>query len=111
VLLTVQVDSIAKPGENDQSIPANVAQAVNFYQRRGLLQGQQLIRAADASRTQILGNFQLDYKTNPIDCEGYSWYARAFMKPHIEIEADPSLWRQVESLIRSRLSPPVAPGS
>jgi hypothetical protein len=111
VLLTVQVDSIAKPGENDQSIPANVAQAVNFYQRRGLLQGRQLIRAADASRTQILGNFQLDYRTNPIDCEGYPWYARAFMKPHIEIEADPSVWRQVESLIRSKLRSPVPPGS
>jgi hypothetical protein len=111
VLLTVQVDSIAKPGENDQSIPANVAQAVNFYQRRGLLQGRQLIRAADASRTQILGNFQLDYRTNPIDCEGYPWYARAFMKPHIEIEADPGVWRQVESLIRSKLRAPIAPGS
>ena len=37
VLLTVQVNSIRKPGENDESIPANVAQAVNFYQRHGLL--------------------------------------------------------------------------
>jgi hypothetical protein len=105
VLLTVQVDSIAKPGQNDESIPANVAQAVNFYQRRGLLQGRRLIRAADASRTQILGNFQLDYKTTPIDCAGYRWYARAFMKPHIEIEADPVVWRQVESLIRAKLRP------
>jgi hypothetical protein len=111
VLLTVQVDSIEKPGENDESIPANVAQAVNFYQRRGILQGRRLIRAADASRTQILGNFQFDYKTNPIDCDGYPWYARAFMKPHIEIEADPSVWRQVENLIRSKLPAPVPSGT
>jgi hypothetical protein len=103
VVLTVQVDSITKPGENDESIPANVAQAVNFYQQSGLLHGRPRIRAADASRTQILGNFQSDYTTNPINCEGYPWYARVFMKPHIEIESDPSVWGQVESLIRSKL--------
>jgi hypothetical protein len=111
VLLTVQVDSIEKPGEDDESIPANVAQAANFYQRRGLLQGRRLIRAADASRTRILGNFLFDYKAHPIDCEGYPWYARAFMKPHIEIEADPSVWRQVESLIRTKLRVAVPPGT
>jgi hypothetical protein len=111
VLLTIQVDSIAKLGENDESIPANVAQAVNFYQRRGLLQGRQRIRAADASRTQILGNFQFDYKTNTVNCEGYPWYARFFMRPHLEIESDPSVWRQVERLIRSKLDPPVARGT
>jgi hypothetical protein len=108
VLLTVQVDSIAKLGENDESIPANVAQAINFYQRRGLLRGRPEIRAADASRTQILGNFQFDYKANPIDCRGYPWYARAFMKSHIEIESDPNLWGRVEALILSKLHPPVA---
>jgi hypothetical protein len=106
VLLTIQVDSIAKPGENDESIPANVARAVNFYQKRGWLRGQSRIRAADASRTQILGNFQFDYRSHPVDCAGYPWYARAFMKPHIEIESDPSVWGQVESLIRSTLRPP-----
>lgn len=103
VMLTVQVDSIAKPGENDESIPANVAQAVNFYQRAGWLRGRGLIRAADASRTQILGNFQFDYRAHPVNCAGYPWYARAFMRPHIEIESDPRVWRQVESLIRSKL--------
>jgi hypothetical protein len=107
VLLTIQVDSISKPGENDESIPANVAQAVNFYQRRGLLHGRPQIRAADASRTQILGNFQFDYRVNPVDCGAYPWYARFFMKPHIEIESDPNIWRQVESLIRSKLHLPV----
>jgi len=111
VLLTVQVDSIAKPGENDERIPANVAQAVNFYQRRGLLRGRRLIRATDASRTQILGNFQFDYKTNPVSCAGYPWYARTFMKSHIEIESDPSVWRQVETLIRSKLHAPVPRGA
>ena len=39
VLLTIQVDSIAKPGHDDRVVPANVAYAVNFYQMRGLLHG------------------------------------------------------------------------
>jgi hypothetical protein len=103
VMLTVQVDSIAKPGQNDRSIPSNVAQAVNFYQRGGWLRGRPLIRAADASRTQILGNFELDYRISPVSCAGYPWYARAFMRSHIEIESDPRVWREVESLIRARL--------
>lgn len=103
VLLTIQVDSVSKPGEDDRLIPANVAEAVNFYQLDGLLHGQRQIVAADPSHTQILGNFQLDYKNNPVNCAGYPWYARMFMKPHIEIESDPKVWSQVESLIRSKL--------
>jgi hypothetical protein len=103
VLLTIQVDSVRKPGQNDTWIPANVNQAVNFYQSGGLLHGRSQIRADDVSRTQILGNFQFDYKTKPVSCEGYPWYARLFMKPHIEIESDPAVWQQVEALIRSLL--------
>jgi hypothetical protein len=105
VLLTVQVDSVEKHGEDDAVIPANVTQAVNFYQSEGLLHGRAQIRAADASRTQILGNFQSGYKTNPLSCAGYPWYARLFMKPHIEIESDPAVWQRVESLIRAALGP------
>jgi hypothetical protein len=82
VLLTIQVDSVAKLGENDWLIPSNVAQAVNFYQRNGLLHGRAHIRAADASRTEVVGNFQFDYRTRPIPCDGYPWYARVFMNPH-----------------------------
>ena len=103
VLLTVQVDSIRKPGEDDESIPPNVAQAANFYQRRGLLKGLARIRAADASRTRILGNYRFDYRAKAVDCAGYPWYARVFMKPHIEIESDPVVWARVESLIRAKL--------
>ena len=105
VLLTIQVDSVAKPGENDRSIPANVAQAVNFYQRDGLLHGEPRIYADDSSRTRILGNFRFGYKAHPVDCAGYPWYARLFMRPHIEIESDPVVWSRVESLIRLKLPP------
>jgi hypothetical protein len=103
VLLTIQVDSVWKPGVNDRLIPANVAQAINFFQRNGFLHGQRKILAADPSRTRILGNFQVDYKTKSVNCDGYPWFARMFMKPHIEIESDPTVWNRIESLIRSKL--------
>ncbi|MGD1091787.1 MAG: hypothetical protein ABSB35_07310 [Bryobacteraceae bacterium] len=102
VLLTIQVDSVSK-GNDDRFIPANVAQAINFYQLDGLLHGRRQILAMDPLRTQILGNFRFDYKNNPVNCNGYPWYAQIFMKPHIEIESDPRVWGQVESLIRSKL--------
>jgi|SRR5579871_598792 len=105
VLLTIQVDSVSKLGEDDRLIPANVAQAVNFYQLDGLLHGQSKILAMDSARTKILGNFRFDYKTNPVRLDGFPWYAQLFMKPHIEIESDPQVWNQVESLIRSELPP------
>jgi hypothetical protein len=105
VLLTIQVDSVSKLGQNDTVIPANVAQAANFYQPDGFVHGRPQIRAADPTRTQIIGNFRFDYKANPIHCERYPWYDRLFMKSHIEIECDPTVWTQVESLIHSKLSP------
>jgi hypothetical protein len=105
VLLAVQVDSVAKPGQNDFLIPANVAAAANFYQITGMLHGQSTIRAADPARTQILGNYKFDYAAHPAGCYGpYPWYDRFFMKAHTEIECDPNVWNQVETLIRSRLS-------
>jgi hypothetical protein len=106
VLLTIQVDSVEKSGEDDSVIPANVAQAINFYQSAGLLHGRPAIRAADPARTRILGNFRQDYAAKPIRCDAYPWWDRIFMKSHIEIECDPRVWKQVEALIRSKLPPP-----
>jgi hypothetical protein len=45
------------------------------------------------------------YKTHPISCGGYRWYARAFMKPHIEIENDPRVWNRIEALIGREVIP------
>lgn len=104
VVLTIQVDSVSKIGENDSLIPSNVAQAANFYQNDGLLHGKALIRAADPAHTRILGNFRSDYKSKPFSCGRYPWYDRAFMKSHIQIECDPAVWTEVESLIRSNLA-------
>ena len=89
VLLTIQVDSISKITENDEVIPANVAQAANFYQPDGFVHGQSAIRAADPSRTKIIGNFRFDYKTSPYTCNEYPWYDHIFVKAHTQIECDP----------------------
>jgi len=103
VRLTVQVDSVAKPFHNDSVIPSNVLQAANFYQTHGLIHGESKIVAADPSRTKILGNFRRDYDHEPEQCRGFSWHARFFTKAHIEIECDPKVWAQVESLLREQL--------
>jgi hypothetical protein len=105
VLLTIQVDSVAKIGQNDSLIPANVGQAINFYQPDGIVHGRPQIRAADPAHTEILGNFRYDYKASPVSCEGYPWFDRILVKAHTEIECDPKVWSQVESLIHSKLSP------
>jgi hypothetical protein len=105
VLLTIQVDSVAKVGQNDGLIPANVAEAANFYQTEGLVHGQREIRAADGKSTRILGNFRFAYGDKNLKCENYPWYDRVFTKYHTEIECDPAVWKQVEALIRAKLPP------
>jgi len=108
VLLTIQVDSIKKHGEDDETIPENVAEAANFYQPNGILHGLSRIRTADPSRTRILGNWRFQYKKEPAECRAYPWHDRFFFKGHTAIECDPRVWSQVQALIEKRL-PPAAP--
>ena len=107
VTLTVQVDSVAKPFQNDRVIPPNVLEAANFYQTRGLIHGRARIIPADQSLTTILGNFRWEYKEEPAECRDFPWYARLFTKSHIEIECDPKVWSQVKTLLRRRLPNPM----
>ena len=104
VALTIQIDTIAKPGSKGTIIPANVASAINFYQARGPLHGLPEIVAADPKQTTILGNILMTYENRPIDCRNYSWYARVFNRPHHEIENDFRVWDKAASLIDSNLS-------
>lgn len=103
VLLTIQVDSVRKPGQNDSTIPANVEKAVNFYQTRGLIHGRSTIHAANPEETAILGNFRMRYGKHRIDCDNYPWIARHLNKPHHEIENDPEVWRRISSLVDAEL--------
>jgi hypothetical protein len=103
VTLTIQIDSVKKFGQDDRTVPANVAKAVNFYQRKGLTPGRALIVPADATRTKILGNFQMKYEEGQVECDNYRWLSRVFNKPHHQIENDPKIWGQIASLIDSEL--------
>jgi len=108
VTLTIQIDSVAKPFQNDWLIPPNVFQAVNFYQTHGLVHGRRKIVPADPVRTTILGNFLWEYQGEPAACPGFSWRRRLLSKGHIEIECDRKVWSQVETLLRRRLPNPVS---
>jgi hypothetical protein len=103
VLLTVQVDSVTKMGQNDEVIPTNVAQAANFYQPNGMLHGEREIRPADPAHTRIIGNFRFDYRPSRYSCNAYPWFDRVLMKQHTQMECDPKVRAQVESLIRSNI--------
>jgi hypothetical protein len=105
VLLTVQVDSVAKPWQSDSIIPENVAAAANFYQPHGLVHGRSQITAADDSKTQILGNYRFDYQKEPVKCEGGSWFQRTFTPSHMLSQCDPRLWTQVETLVHQHMEP------
>jgi pimeloyl-ACP methyl ester carboxylesterase len=102
VLLTIQVDSVRKHGENDGSIPANVREAINFYQTEGMLHGRRSIHAIDPTRTTILGSYESTYKMTHVSCAGFPWFARTFMMPHIEIENDVAVWNRIDALIVER---------
>ena len=103
VSLTIQVDSVHKPGHEDAVIPPNVHSAVNFYQTSGLIHGRSRIRAADPERTHIVGNFQMSYQDRHINCDNYPWIARRLNRPHHEIENDPRVWEQIASMIEFEL--------
>ncbi len=105
VLLTIQVDSVQKMNENDGNIPPNVHEAINFYQSQGLLHGRSLITATEPKQTTILGNFQTSYKSakSQVPIDDFPWYARTFMREHIEIENDPVIWGKIEALIQTKI--------
>jgi pimeloyl-ACP methyl ester carboxylesterase len=105
VLLTVQVDSVAKLWQSDSVIPDNVAEAVNYYQPHGIVHGRAKITAADPSKTQILGNYRVDYRKDPVACGENSWYDRFFTPGHVQSECDPRVWSQIEEMVKERIAP------
>ena len=107
VILTIQIDSVAKPFQNDWLIPANVLEAVNFYQTHGLIHGRRRIAPADPAHTTILGNFRWEYKGEPAECHGFSWRGRLLSRGHTQIECDHKLWLQVRTLLSRRLPNPI----
>lgn len=102
VRLTVQVDSV---GRRDHLIPANVARALNLYQRDpGPIRGEPRIRAADPSRTAILGNLPFTYLFREVDMSGYPAIARRIGLSHWKMDNDPAVWAVVETAIRAEIT-------
>jgi pimeloyl-ACP methyl ester carboxylesterase len=110
VRLTAQVDSVAKLWQNDAVIPGNVAEAVNYYQTHGLVHGRTQITAADPSKTQILGNYLVDYRKDPVPCSASSWFNR-ITPSHAQSECDTRLWSKIEDLMWRSLGLPVSTAS
>jgi hypothetical protein len=113
VLLTVQIDSV---GKDDDTVPPNVRRAVNFFQRSDYvpwLRGEKNFRALDPQKTEILGNFQMDYGGKKVDLTGVHWYQKFFRNPHVKMELDPELWARVEQFVLDELRrqgiPPAQP--
>lgn len=97
ILLTVQVDSV---GREDAVIPPNVARAANLFQRDGFtIRGEREIRAADPSRTTILGNYRYTYRGRKIDLSEVSWFKRLLQRAHTKMDFDPEVWGLVEKTI------------
>lgn len=102
VLLTAQIDSV---GLRDGVIPPNVRAAVNYYQHEHLtVRGQTEIRAADTSKTHVLGNFRMRYPLLLPFPTPDEWHRKIFGGAHARMEADPLLWAQIEILIRAATS-------
>lgn len=101
VRLTVQVDSV---GRRDHLISANVARALNLYQRDpGPIRGEPAIRAADPARTTILGNIPFTYVFREVDMSDYPWIARRLPIAHWKMDNDPAVWARVETAIRAEI--------
>ena len=103
VQLTVQVDSV---GIGDDTVPANVANAANFYQtHRFTVRGEKEIRAADPARTRVIENTRFDYSERDPRHSPDSWFRRKFGGGHAWMDADPAVWARVEALILQSLGP------
>jgi hypothetical protein len=98
VLLAVQMDSV---GVDDAEVPSNVRRAVNFFQRDDyfFIRGERELRAEDASRTEILGNYRFKYRGKKVDLSDGRWYQKIFRNAHVKMEQDPDVWAQVEAII------------
>jgi hypothetical protein len=65
--------------------------------------GRQKIRAADPSRTRILGSFRYRYRSKKIDASSATWKRRTFGGAHAKMELDPEVWARVEGFIREAI--------
>ena len=102
VRLAVIIDSY---GRDPYTVPPNVAEAANLYQRDfGPVRGAPEIVAVDPTKTRILGNWRYTYSDRDIPMPGEPAIRRWFMRAHLQMEYDPEPWARVRSLILAALS-------
>ena len=103
VLLTVQVDSVAKVWQNDSVIPDNVAEAVNFYQTQASFtaDGRSLPpiprRLKSSETTSWITRRTRSHAPKPPGATASSPPATC------RANAIPTLWSQIETMVRQRL--------
>ncbi len=96
VMLAVLVDAVG----HNMPIPPNVHAAVNLYQRGSCpICGPREIQAEDPSRTQILGNFEWNYRHKDIDLHTEPLLKRFLEHDHEKMEFDPDVWAQVKKMV------------
>jgi pimeloyl-ACP methyl ester carboxylesterase len=102
VMLTVQVDAV---GLDDQVIPSNVVAAASLFQRNGIfIHGPRQIWAENPQTTEIIGNFQFDYRDSPIDISDLPFYKTILRDSHARMDRDPAVWNKVEELVLAALA-------
>jgi hypothetical protein len=70
------------------------------FQRNGwFIRGEPEIRAEDAAKTKIIGNFKYDCSHSKIDISKISWMKKSFRIAHNRMEHDDAVWNRVEALI------------
>jgi hypothetical protein len=99
VRLAVLVDSY---GRDPYTVPPNVEEALNIYQRDfGPVRGTAKITAEDPRRTRILGNWRYTYGGRDVPMPGEPGIRKWFMGSHLKLEYDPEPWKRVLDLIVS----------
>jgi hypothetical protein len=101
VMLALVIDGF---GPDDYSVPPNVREVANFFQRGpGVVRGARALHPKDPSKTRIIGNWQFHYwgRTFPMPHEN-PW-GRIFSPGHARMEYDPEVWGRAIALIRERL--------
>jgi pimeloyl-ACP methyl ester carboxylesterase len=99
ILLAFLVDSY---GRDSYTVPPNVREAANIYQRDNLfVKGAPRITAADPARTRILYNRRVTYRgrEHSIDASNDTAVHRFFLGAHTLMEYDPAVWDEVERFV------------
>jgi pimeloyl-ACP methyl ester carboxylesterase len=87
-------------GNDPYTVPPNVTEAANLFQRDYFpVRGAPSITAEDSARTRIIENTQYFYRGKDIPMPDEFWKNRAFMGAHLKMEYDPQVWAHVERLI------------